>query len=164
MPGQGGTTGSGASLGPLYTIDNALTFVTCNQDLRQDFDLHLTKIQLMAWNSKEESFGGAYACVDSVGKLGPDSSINVINGSIFSRPTLGTDNARVQLQGVASTQCPGSETAGILALLTSAVSLDGDFAEDAEVGSTALGAGAQAGFVKWDPFGTGGTPQAPSSH
>src|SRR5262249_40323010 len=140
------------------------TFASCNQDLRQDFNLHLTKLQFTVWNSREQSFSGAYACVDSVGKLGPDSRINVTNPSIFSRPTLGTDDARVQVQGVASTQCPGSETAGLLAVLTSAVSLDGDFAEDAEVGSTTLGAGAQAGFVKWDPFGSGGTPQAPSNH
>jgi hypothetical protein len=164
MPGEGGTSGSGASLAGVYTIDNALTFVTCNQDLRQDFNLHLTKLQFTVWNSKEQSFSGSYACVDSVGKLGPDSRINVTNLSIFTRPTLGTDNARLQVQGVASTQCPASEAAGILGVFSSSVSLDGDFAEDAELGSTTLGAGAQAGFVKWDPFGSGGTPQAPSTH
>ena len=164
MPGEAGTIGSGASLGRVYTIDNAMTFVTCNQDLRQDFNLHLTKLQFMVWNSKEQSYGGAYACVDSVGKVGPRSLINITNTANFTRPTLGTDNARVQVQGVTSTQCPGSETAVILGLLTSSVSLDGDFAEDAELGTTTLGAGAQAGFVKWDPFGNGGTPQAPSRH
>jgi len=49
MPGQGNNRGSGSRLGvppaSLYTSQNALTIVSCNQDLRQDFVLHLTKLK-----------------------------------------------------------------------------------------------------------------------
>jgi hypothetical protein len=169
MPGED-NRGSGARLGvapaSLYTIGSALTFVSCNQDLRQDFVLHLTKLQLTVWNANEQSFTGSYACVDSLGKLGPDSDINVTNGSNFSRSTLRTDSARVQVQGVASTQCPGSENAAILGVFTSLVSFGTDAAlavplEDQELGSTTQGAGFEPGFVLWDPAGP--VPQSKAS-
>jgi hypothetical protein len=161
-PGESGTAGSGSRLGvapaSLYTIDNALTFVSCNQDLRQDFVLHLTKLQFTVWNANEQSFTGSYACVDSLGKLGPGSDINVTNSSNFSRATLRTDSARVQVQGIASTQCPGSENAGILGVVSSYVALGTDAVltaplEDQELGSTTQGAGFESGFVLWDPAG-----------
>jgi hypothetical protein len=169
MPGEGTITGSGGStLGPIYTIDNDLSVVSCNQDLRQDFLLHLTKLQFTVWNSNEQSFTGAYACVDSVNEvpLDPaDDTTHVVHAiTNFVEPTLRTPNARFQVQGVASTQCPASESAGLLGVLTSSVGLGGSTAEDDEIGSTTHTAGAQAGFVKWDPFGSGPTPQAPSHH
>jgi hypothetical protein len=162
MPGEGVAAGSGSTLGNIYTIDNDLTVVSCNQDLRQDFVLHLTKLQFTVWNSKEQSYTGSYACVDSVNEVplnAADASKGIHAISNFSEPTLTTPNARFQVQGIASTQCTGSESAGLLGVLTSSVSLDGDHLEDAELGSTTYGAGSQVGFVKWDPFGSGPTPQ-----
>jgi hypothetical protein len=171
MPGAG-ASGGGATLGPLNTLDNDLTVVSCNQDLRQDFQLHLTKLQFTVWNSKEQSYTGAYVCVDSVEEVPLDPSLDPADPSSagvhdianFTFPTLTTANARFQVQGVASTQCPGTENAGLLGVLTSSVNLTGGGLEDVELGSTTQGAGAQAGFVKWDPFGSGPTPQASSHH
>ncbi len=171
MPGEGATPGVGGSrLGNIYTIDNDLTTVSCNQDLRQDWVLHLTKLQFTVWNSKEQSYTGAYACVDSTNQV-PLNVIDEEEGGVvvhditnFSEPTLTTPNARFQVQGVASTQCPGSESAGLLGVLTSSVNVDGTgTGEDAELGSTTQGAGFQAGFVLWDPSGSGVTPQGPTT-
>ena len=101
MPGEGAVPGVGGSrLGNLYTIDNDLTIVSCNQDLRQDFLLHLTKLQFTVWNSKEQSYTGAYACVDSVNEvpLSAEDGGNVHAVSNFSEPTLTTPNARFQVR------------------------------------------------------------------
>jgi hypothetical protein len=57
---------NGATLNGVTTIDNDLSVVSCNQDLRQDFLLHLTKLQFTVWNANENSFTGSYVCVDSV--------------------------------------------------------------------------------------------------
>jgi hypothetical protein len=152
MPGEGLAPGSGSTLGGVYTIDNDLSVVSCNQDLRQDFQLHLTKLQFTVWNANENSFTGAYACADSVEKLPLDpldgSFTNITN---FTFPVLRTANARFQVQGVASSQCPGSENAGLLGVLTSSIGLNGHTREDQELGSTTQGAGLQPGFVYWDP-------------
>ncbi|MGH6813222.1 MAG: hypothetical protein ACREDM_13105 [Methylocella sp.] len=160
-----------AIAGGVGTIDNDLSGVSCNQDLRQDFVLHLTKLQFTVWNVNEVSFTGSYACVDSVFTVpfgaGETTVTPVTNRSNFDFSTLRTDNARFQVKGVPSTQCPGpppSEHAGLLGVLTSSVELfsplvdakakgtvEPSFAEDFELGSTTQGAGAHPGFVWWDP-------------
>jgi hypothetical protein len=169
MPGEGNNVGSGSRLGippaDLYTIDNDLSVVSCNQDLRQDFVLHQTKLKFTVWNANEQSFTGAYVCVDSVSSVGldPTDETRVVNITNFIRPTLGTDNARFQVKGVASTQCPGSEDSALLGVVTSSIALGTDASladppEDGELGSNTQGAGLQAGFVWWDPAGS--VPQA----
>jgi hypothetical protein len=70
----------------------------------------------------------------------------LVNGANFEFGVLKTPNARFQVQGVASTQCPFSENAGLLGVLASETNRG-------EVGSTTHTAGAARGFVKWDPFG-----------
>jgi len=146
---------NGSSIGPLYTIDNDLAFISCNQDLRQDFTLNLTKLQFTVWNEFENSFTGSYQCVDSVG-FAPlsvtDSTGALVNPSNFEFSTLRTANARYQVAGVASTQCPGSRASGLLGVATSSVGI-GDTGEDQELASTTHGAGGAAGFVLWDPAG-----------
>jgi hypothetical protein len=150
----------------ITTQDNDLSVVSCNQDLRQDFVLHLTKLQFTTWNENENSFTGSYQCIDSVdtvGLSGVDNSA-LVAASNFDFSTLRTPNARLQVQGVASTQCPKSETAGLLGVLTSSLVIAGSSAtpvtpvipndpagEDAELGSTTQTAGSQPGFVMWDP-------------
>ena len=49
---------NGATVGPLTTIDNDLVVISCNQDLRQDFTLNLTKALFTVWNEYENSFTG----------------------------------------------------------------------------------------------------------
>jgi hypothetical protein len=121
-----------------------LSVVSCNQDLRQDYDFHFTKLHFWTWNSYENSFTGAYICVDSVntvalGAANPD----FVNGSNFDYSVLGTPNARFHVRGIASTQCSGSEDAALLGVLASETSVG-------EVGSTTHTAGAAPGYILWD--------------
>lgn len=145
---------NGARLGGLTTLNNTLTVVSCNQDLRQDYLLHLTKLQFTVWNSQEHSFTGAYQCVDSNATvvLGAQNT-SLINGSNFDFRVLRTRNARFAVQGVPSARCNfmgKTQTAGLLGVLASGVSIpSGD--QDQIVGSTTMGAGAVSGFVYWDP-------------
>jgi len=151
---------NGARLNSVLTIDNDLVGVSCNQDLRQDFTLHLTKLKFTIWNVNENSFTGTYICADSVFSVafGPlDRTPALFNGSNFDFSVLRTDNARYQVKGVASTQCPGppaSEAVGLLGVATASLLIGTSTGEDAEVGSTTQGAGLEAGFVLWDPAGS----------
>ena len=154
---------NGATLDGVRTIDNDLVGVSCNQDLTQDFKLHTTKLKFTIWNVNENSFTGTWICVDSVfsvGLGGGDSPTGLVQGSSFDFSTLRTDNARYQVKGVVSTQCPAvfgtTEVAGLLGVATSSLALGGDSGEDQEVGSTTQGAGILPGFVLWDPAGTVG--------
>lgn len=143
----------------LETFDNGLSVVSCNQDLRQDFILHITKLQFTIWNSRESSFSGTYQCVDSVAAvdLSP-ANPNLVVPTNFNFTVLGTNDARFQVQGVASTQCPvpvPSENAGLLGVLTSSVGFPGTTAT-AVLGSTTFDIGLVSGFVLWDPAGSVG--------
>ncbi len=150
---------NGARLGNLSTLDNDLSVVSCNQDLRGSFTLHFTRLQFDVWNAKEQSFHNTYQCVDSVqtvGLSGIDNS-QLAHPENFDFATLGTPNARFQVRGIASNSpCPaGTEAAGLLGVLASSVRLPGNSTlEDADVGSTTQGAGSTPGFVLWDT----GTP------
>ena len=160
--------GSTDAAGVTTTVDNDLSVVSCNQDLRQDFALHLTKLQFTTWNANENSFTGSYECVDSVDTLGLSRADNpfLVAPTNFDLSTLRTPNARFQVQGVASTQCLNSETAGLLGVITSSVGIEEaaaiDADEDVELGSTTQTAGSIVGFVKWDP--ANGTVPAIKTH
>jgi len=149
---------NGATLNGVTNLDNDLSVVSCNQDLRQDALLHLTKLQFVIWNANEHSFSGTFICADSVTTVAfgsGDRSGGLVNGSNFDFSVLRTDNARYVVRGLASTQCPASEVAGLLGVATASLQLGlGIGLEDAEIGSTTHGAGLQAGFVLWDPAGS----------
>lgn len=136
---------NGSTLGGVTTFANVLTVVGCRQDLRQDYRLWLTKLQFTVWNAREQSYTGAYICVDSVNsvRLGPDQRY-LTNPRNFDYGTLKTQNARYQVRGVASTQCPSSVANGLLGIHSANTS--GGFS-----GTTTHGAGVQAGAVWWDP-------------
>ena len=155
--------GATDAAGVITTRDNDLSVVSCNQDLRQDYLLHLTKLQFTTWNANENSFTGSYQCIDSVDTVGLSSADNpsLVAPSNFDFSTLRTPNARLQVQGVASTQCPKSESAGLLGVITSSLGIL-DPREDAELGSTTQRAGLQPGFVLWDP--ASGTVPAIKTH
>jgi hypothetical protein len=151
---NGTTGGTNTPTGPMTTLDNDLWAVSCNQDLRQDYVLHLTKLLFTVWNANENSFTGSYQCADSVTYVGLSAEDNVgglTNVNNFNYSTLRTANARFQVQGIASTQCPGSQASGLLGVLTSSIGINDLTLEDAELGSTTFGAGAESGFVYWDP-------------
>jgi len=147
---------NGATLGPVTTFDNDLAFASCNQDLKQDYKLHLTKLLFTVWNSNENSFTGSFECADSVGFFGLSAADNsyLVNPTNFDYSTLRTNNARFQVQGIPSSQCAGSQASGLLGVLTSSVGINDTSSEDAELGSNTFGAGLEAGFVLWDPAGS----------
>lgn len=168
---------NGAELGPVKTKENDLAVVSCNQDLRQDFDWHLTKLSFDVWNSREQSFHTSWVCVDSVNfvPLGykrwddehshnwhGERGAEVINPGNFEYKVIKTENARFAVKGVASTQCPRSENMGLLGVLMSSVRVgdDGkpvalaesqDYAPDSIIGNTTTGAGVTTGGILWDP-------------
>jgi hypothetical protein len=171
--------GSLDASGLISTGDNDLSVVSCNQDLRQDFVLHLTKLQFTVWNANENSFTGAFECVDSVQTVGLGAADNttMTARTNFDETTLRTPNARFQVSGVASAQCPisfipepglppitrpATENAGLLGVITSSLGITDLVGEDAELGSTTQTAGSMVGFVKWDP--AGGTVPSVKTH
>lgn len=143
-----------AALGNLTTFDNTLSVVSCNQDLRQDFVIYQSKLQFTVWNSRENSFTGSYVCVDSVNSV-PLGVANrrLVNGAHFEYSTLQSQNARFNVKGMASSQCPGrTYNVGLLGVLASSVGIGtSPTGEDQEIGSSTQGAGVQPGFVLWDP-------------
>mgnify|MGYP001266375235 CR=1 FL=1 len=171
---------NGAYLGPsgysITTLDNDLAVSSCNQDLRQDFNVHLTKLQFTVYNEIETGFTGAYDCVDSTQDVGLSYADNsyLVAAQNFDYSTVRTANARFRVQGVASTQCSltvpnpvnpstniiiKSENAGLLGVITSSLGIDSSY-EDQEIGNTTQGAGTEVGYVLWDP-GSGGAPARP---
>jgi hypothetical protein len=164
----------------LETVHNDLSVVSCNQDLRQDFVLHLTKAQFTVWNENENSFTGSYECIDSVQTIPFLVNPTLVARSNFDESTLRTHNARFQVQGIASAQCPISfirgpelppitlpptENAGLLGVLTSTVGIQEilpGVSVDTTLGSTTQTAGSMIGFVKWDP--AGGTVPSVKTH
>jgi hypothetical protein len=145
---------NGAKLGNLTTLDNGLSVVSCNQDLRESYNLHLTKLDFTVWNSAEQSYSGAYACVDSVETFGLNGT-SVVQGSNFDHSTLQTANARFQVDGISATPpCPApTEAAGLLGVIISVTAIAPDTNPDTHTGNTTQGAGVEAGYVRWDPAG-----------
>jgi len=165
---------NGASLGSLKTDDNWLSVSGCLQDLRETYDIHATKLDFTVWNSSENSFTGAYACVDSVSSVGlgtnttgSDGSNQVVNASNFDFSTLQTPNARFQVSGGSHTPpCAfPTEAVGLLGVVHSGVSINGGYG-DQETGNTTQTAGIEAassaGMVWWDVAGS--TPATSQSH
>ena len=170
---------NGTFEGAIATRDNDLSVVSCNQDLRQDFKLHLTKLQFTVWNANENSFTGAFECIDSVQTVGlaAEDNSTMTARSNFDEATLRTLNARFQVSGVASRQCPTTfqpttlvpvvtlpptENAALLGVITSSLGITDEVSEDAELGSNTQTAGSMVGFVKWDP--AGGTVPSIKTH
>jgi hypothetical protein len=146
---------NGATLGNVTTIKNDLAVVGCNQDLREQYQLHLTKLDFTVWNSHENSFTGAYYCTDSVETVTLNAP-PVTAGTNFNYSTLQTPDARFQVDGIsASPPCSFSTQAtGLLGVVEASTSIAGDPGSDALIGSTTQGAGIEPGFVDWDPSGS----------
>lgn len=158
---------NGASLGTARTIQSDLAVVSCNQDLRENYKIHATKLDFTVWNSDENSFTGAYYCGDSdetvplSGTIPSGAGTTVTQGTNFDYTTLQTQNGRFQVQGIsASPPCKfPTQASGLLGVLESSTAITGDPGSDSLVGSTTQGAGVEAGFVDWDP--AGGVPNGP---
>jgi hypothetical protein len=143
-------TGSGA--GSEFVDEVHLGVLSCNQDLRQDFTPHFTKLQLQVWNEQEVKLTGAHECSDGT-KLFELARETDVGGENFTYAVVQSVTAQVKVKGVASTQCVfgafKSENSGLVGAL--ATTLFSSNTEDpALVGTTLNGAGAQPGFILWD--------------
>jgi len=151
---------NGATLGNLSTINNNLAVSGCNQDLRETYELHRTKLDFTVWNSFENSFTGAWSCADGVETVAlSPSNKNMTQGSNFDYSTLGSPNGRFQVSGVSATPpCKfPTEATGVLGVIQSSTAVAGDPKADQITGNTLHGAGVEAGYVLWDPSdGVGG--------
>lgn len=150
---------NGSTLGSVSTIDNWLSVVSCHQDLRENYKIHATKLDFTVWNSNENSFTGAFACVDSIvsvplGSAEQPSPPAVVQSTNFDYTTLQTANARFQVVGISATPpCPfPTESTGLLGVVSSSVALSGDSGVDQYIGNTTQTAGliSPAGYVLWD--------------
>jgi hypothetical protein len=161
----GATLGTGR--GDLNYLDNNLAVASCNEDLRQDFRLYLTKLDLFSWNAKQTKFTGSYICSDSVREFGldpGDAPSDLVHPENFGFSVLGTADARLQVTGVASTQCPNSVATGLIGILKTSLAIGtGNTGESVELGGNLHGAGLQSGFVLWDPQ-SATVPQAKPRH
>jgi hypothetical protein len=156
----------GYGYGKTIEVDeNNLSVVSCNQDLRQDFIPHYTKLQLTVWNEAETKFTGAYECADSYhfftldedkdyAKYGWDKDDNTdVAGENFTYDVLKSHTALLKVIGVKSTQCPASEASGLVAVMTTETEKDLWEGKEHEniIGTTLNGAGFTPGFILWDP-------------
>jgi hypothetical protein len=128
----------------VQSTENFLSVIACNQDLRQDYVFHFTKLEFTVWNEDESKFTGAYECADSYHFL-PLSTVDV-SPEYFDFPVLGTSSAFFQVRGVASARCnilPTviSEAAGLVGVLSTS---------NDETGTTLNAAGTAVGYVRWD--------------
>jgi len=181
-----GATVSGASYG-LTLFENDLHAVSCYQDLRAQYLLHLTKLTFNVWNGNEASTA-AFECSDSVITLNLLGSANpsLVNPSAFDKgpPGLGTKGALFDLTGVLdNTNCPvpsgtassppvSTENMALLSVVSSDVGVPPPFPSTSRTNQTGGNSAAQGafpakliddpsefpGFVYWDP-GTGGPNQ-----
>ena len=120
---------------------------SCLQDLRQDFAPHFTKLRFHVWNAHEVKFTGAWECANSTDSF-LLTELDVLPENT-SRDVLGTTAAHAQIQGIASTQCPGSVAAGLVAVAARVLR---DHEREVPLhGTTTNHAGAQPGFILWDP-------------
>ena len=96
--------------GPTITHNTDLTLVVLDQDLRQDHAPPVkTKVQPQIWNQNETSFAGTTRCITLW-----EQSLLPVYGNLFLRANLQTNAGRARLDGVGSTQCPGSEDTPLL--------------------------------------------------
>ncbi len=167
---------NGATLGKVTSFENDLHVVSCYQDLRAQYALHLTQLLFTVWNSKEASFEGSYECADSVITLNLLGSANssLVDPANFDFATLGTPNARFQLTGVANpVQCPTSspfpptENVALLGVVSADVGLANTVSRTNQTGSNTQGAGiftkvtspeTLPGAVWWDPLASSAAP------
>jgi hypothetical protein len=142
-------TGSGA--GTERVGDNALGALSCNQDLRQDFTPHFTKLQFQVWNEQEVKFTGAYECSDGFKFLFLAGGTDVAPEN-FTYNVVQSEAAQFKVKGVASTQCVvprPSEASGLVGVMSTSLS-SGANGDVVLVATTLNGAGVQPGFILWD--------------
>jgi hypothetical protein len=142
----------GAQLDTLGVTGNRLAIVGCNLDIRQDWFPVYTKLQFDVWNEEEVKFSGAFECADSWHET---DFTNLDAGTqSFTFAALGTSAARYRVQGLSSTQCPGSIAVGVLAVQSTSLLIAGRKTSD--VGTPLAAAGKTTGKITRSNGGGGG--------
>jgi hypothetical protein len=135
-----------------FVGDSYLSVLSCNQDLRQDYTPHYTKLQYQVWNEQEVKFTGAYECSDGY-KWTTLAGGTDVGAENFTYDVVQSTAAQVKVKGVASTQCNTptikTEASGLVGVLAT-VQVGSSTEDLAIVGTTLNGAGEQAGYVLWD--------------
>jgi hypothetical protein len=144
-------TGSGA--GTELVGENVLSVLTCKQDLKQDFRIYITKLQLQVWNEQEVKFTGAHECADST-KWFTLATGTDVGRENFTVGVVQSAAAQLKVKGVASTQCSvgalASTAQGLVGVLATAM-VSTSSEDIAIVGTTLNGAGVHTdGYILWD--------------
>jgi len=159
-----GTANSGGSPIPIYgSIANAVSFSSCQQDLRQDFAFHYTKVQFETWNSQETDHGLSWFCADSVETIPlVDQNTYLYNASNFdfgeggivktTHPGIRTPDARYVAVGVSSTECSHTYNTGLVGVAEEAIAFGSDTSIDAIVASTTTPVGYAVGPAYTNSF------------
>lgn len=147
----------GTYLTDAWPAASRLYVTSCNQDLRQDYVDHFTKLEFIVWNEQEVKATGAYKCIDSWDEaiLAPVVQFGGRTEAFenLTSASLGTLTARYKVTGVQSTQCSGSEAAGLLGIQQTT------FAGGETTAANVNTAGRFPGYVRWDPNETGPVPE-----
>jgi hypothetical protein len=144
----------------LFVEDNRLAIVACTLQLQQDWIPVFTKLAFDVWNNDEVKFTGAFECADSWHETFFEEDLDAAIQN-FDAETLGTPSARYRVQGTKSTQCPDSQSVGVLAVQSSELRISDaqnsnndrvyTLLKEAHVGTTLASAGKTNGVITWDP-------------
>jgi hypothetical protein len=139
--------------------DTQINISTCQQDLRQDYNWNVTKLQFDIYKRNEDRLTGAYECANSYFE---DYLSGIDTGSQNFASLKGYGYYRVS--GVYSTQCNGYNKVAyqpsdvpVTSTATGLVGVQTTYLKNGAV-ATPLGASQNAhppGFVKWEPGNAG---------
>jgi hypothetical protein len=134
--------------GPL-NLGNRLAVSACDLRLNQDWIPTYTKLQFDVWNEYEVKYTGAFECSDSWHETSFGDDLDAGAGNL-DFDTLGTWAGRYRVQGVSSSQCPGSVATGVIAVQASWWSVG----QGRQVSGTPLtSAGKKTGKIVFDSLG-----------
>ena len=126
--------------GDAMFLQNRLVVSSCTQDLRQDYNIHVTKLNFDIWNAHETKFTGAWDCADSWHEtiLGGKYLVKGAQPQNFTAASLGTGAAYYRVEGQKSTQCDNiaqwkqidgtatkAEAVGLVGVQSTLIDLDG---------------------------------------
>lgn len=138
-------------------LDSDLTLLQMQLDLRQDSTGPVrTKANFDIWNSNEVRFSGTHKCVNCwdqtlfslYGVVGGPGAPENPNHLLMN--ALQTDKGKARIDGVGSTECPGSIAVPLLGLSIKELKLNGSPTATMRTASPLPGSGTQAGGIQYD--------------
>jgi hypothetical protein len=142
LMGQFSPSGAPAPGDKIYG-KTTISISSCKQDLRQDFDRNDTKLQFDVWKYDETRLTGAYHCSNSFAETALDDVGTARQN--FSAALL-KEGAYYRVQGVESTQCLKSKSAGLVGVQTSLIPGLGSVTTELAASNN----GVKDSFIRWD--------------